>query len=1389
MATTDKESSAASTDNRPPMLEESDFESWKIRIERYIHDKPLGKLIWKSIKNGPTPHPTITFTTGESEQQTQVTKEKGSIEELQRLEQIKSVLDISKLKTFFVKGSQELCQSRTLNSPYCSDDIQTSDKFDPLAYMDQETTLILLFLHNIGFQKQFPPTNNQLRTSTNPKTQATIQAGQITTESVQRRALGNKGKHVATGSQGKVVTCYNCHGQGHVARELSHEDAYDSDVDQAPHAAAAFMANLMQTGPSTGQGTSNDIDFHSEIHRGEQLDSDVDSVTDDHDNTIPYHQHQLNNEVESVPTDVSFVVPGGIFFITILDDLRVYDSEETLVQAEVSRTKMLERMKDPLCKVSFKPINYAKLNSLYDTFVPQKQLSREQVYWLPANEVASYNCNQYEPVTNFVRTRPAKSQVNTQLKMLKACFLEFDKVCNNSSSPELNVFFEINKLKDQIQGKAKLIRKLKAQIGNMKEVSADSNLSTLEFQALETKNTQLKEELNAIRIKNDIIRDENVSVKKRIKSVTEASKSKSKCKTKTHRNMPARSENVKRVDNPLRNLNKRNHVDSSLSVKHSGFTSKFVSICKTCNECLVFGNHKRCGVKNLNSVNAKNPMVKNDAIMKQVWKATGKIFSSVGSKWKPTRRKFTLGVTCPLTRITKPEVVPLEKSGSVSTGEPANNVIVTPSILSFPMQVVHIILWYLDSGYSRHMNGDHSKLINYVEKFIGTVRFGNDQFAAIVGYGDYKNGDTIITRIQLGQILRTKNETPKVIKKFIILTQRALNATVRYLRTDNGMEFVNKTLTEFCESVGITHNTSVSRTLQQNGVVERRNQTLMKAACTMLIFEKALMLLWAEAVITACYTLNRSLVYTLHGKTYYELLKGIFVGYAPTKKAYRIYNKRTRKIQETVHVTFDELTEGMTYVQPSTGLGPNSMAPGHNSAGPEINNLQSGRISSGLVTTTTTPSVPPIEKQLSELFQPFFDEDEEFPPDVYPHLVNVAPPRAPEIAPDSHSLTTVTEDAPAATTITLPLKTSPPDTGVNGPEHTFTTFGSESFENSVTNEFDSEASSSGIVNVNPTQQNNPPIVHGQKWTKDHPLENVIVDLNRQVSIRRQLETDAIRCFFNEFLENVKPKNFKEAMDVKTAFLNGELNEVVYVSQPEGFVDPDQPTHVYKLKKALYGLKQVPRAWYDKLSRFLMSIGFSKGVVDPTLFIRKTSKHILLVQIYVDDFIFTSINPKSCETFTKEMSSTFKMSMMGQMSFFLGLQVSQNPRGIFINQSKYALEILKKYGLESSASVDTPMVEKMKIDEDRKGKLVYPTCFHGMVGSLMCLFTSRPDIVIVVFMCARYQAKRTEKHLHAIKQIFRYLKGTIHMGLWYLKDSGFALRAFADADYAGCQDTR
>ncbi|GKA82040.1 retrovirus-related pol polyprotein from transposon TNT 1-94 [Tanacetum coccineum] len=230
------------------------------------------------------------------------------------------------------------------------------------------------------------------------------------------------------------------------------------------------------------------------------------------------------------------------------------------------------------------------------------------------------------------------------------------------------------------------------------------------------------------------------------------------------------------------------------------------------------------------------------------------------------------------------------------------------------------------------------------------------------------------------------------------------------------------------------------------------------------------------------------------------------------------------------------------------------------------------------------------------------------------------------------------------------------------------------------------------------------------------------------------------------------------MDIKTTFLNGELKEEVYVSQPEGFVDQDNPSHVYKLKKALYGLKQALRAWYNMLSSFLFSQRFSKGAVDPILFTQHAGDDILLVQIYVDDIIFASTN-------------------------------TAIPRGIFINQSKYASEIVKKYGLQSTDSVDTPMIENKKLNEDLQGKPVDATLYHGMIESLMYLTASRPDLNYVVCLCAWYQAKPTKKHLQAVKRIFRYLNGTINMGIWYSKDTDMSLTAYADADHAGCQDTR
>ncbi|KAJ9536732.1 hypothetical protein OSB04_un000117 [Centaurea solstitialis] len=261
------------------------------------------------------------------------------------------------------------------------------------------------------------------------------------------------------------------------------------------------------------------------------------------------------------------------------------------------------------------------------------------------------------------------------------------------------------------------------------------------------------------------------------------------------------------------------------------------------------------------------------------------------------------------------------------------------------------------------------------------------------------------------------------------------------------------------------------------------------------------------------------------------------------------------------------------------------------------------------------------------------------------------------------------------------------------------------------------------------------------------------------------------------------------MDVKTAFLYGHLKEEVYVTQPEGFVDPDHPDYVYILDKALYGLKQAPRAWYEELSTYLLSKGFKKGSVDSTLFIMKEGVHIVVIQVYVDDIIFGSTSKDLCKKFETIMTQEFKMSMMGEINFFLGLQVKQFTDGIFINQSKYIFDLLKKYDMSSCNSIGTPMATGNKIGPDHEGKDVDLRTYRGMVGSLMYLTASRPDIMFATCVCARYQAKPKESHLAAVKRIFRYLKGTPYYGLWYPKGLGFELLAYSDADYGGCNMDR
>ncbi|GKA47809.1 putative ribonuclease H-like domain-containing protein, partial [Tanacetum coccineum] len=256
------------------------------------------------------------------------------------------------------------------------------------------------------------------------------------------------------------------------------------------------------------------------------------------------------------------------------------------------------------------------------------------------------------------------------------------------------------------------------------------------------------------------------------------------------------------------------------------------------------------------------------------------------------------------------------------------------------------------------------------------------------------------------------------------------------------------------------------------------------------------------------------------------------------------------------------------------------------------------------------------------------------------------------------------------------------------------------------------------------------------------------------------------------------------MDVKSAFLYGKIEEEVYVCQPPGFEDPDFPDRVYKVEKALYGLHQAPRAWYETLSTYLLDNGFQRGKIDKTLFIKRDKGDILLVQVYVDDIIFGSTKKELCNAFEKLMHEKFQMSSMGELTFFLGLQVKQKNDGIFISQDKYVAEILKKFGFTEVKTASTPMETQKPLLKDEDGEEVDVHLYRSMIGSLMYLTSSRPDIMFAVCACARYQVNPKVSHLHAVKRIFRYLKGQPKLGLWYPKDSPFDLVAYTDSDYAG-----
>nr|GEV57516.1 putative ribonuclease H-like domain-containing protein [Tanacetum cinerariifolium] len=660
--------------------------------------------------------------------------------------------------------------------------------------------------------------------------------------------------------------------------------------------------------------------------------------------------------------------------------------------------------------------------------------------------------------------------------------------------------------------------------------------------------------------------------------------------------------------------------------------------------------------------------------------------------------------------------------------------------------------------------------------------------------------------------LATKDETSPILKTFIIGLENQISLKVKIIRSDNKTEFKNNYLNQFCGLKGIKREFSIPRTPQQNDIAKRKNRTLIKAARTMLADSLLPIPFWAEAVNTASYVQNQVLVTKPHNKTPYELLhrktpsigfirpfgcrvtihntldplgkfqgkvdEGFLVGYSVCSKAFRVFNSRTHIVQETLHVNFlenkpnvagtcptwlfdiDSLTRTMNYQSVTAGNQTNYGAGFQDKfdakkAGEEVDQQYV------LFPVWSAGSTNP---QYNEEDAAFDGKEHDFDAKTPESVVDVSS--------SSNTQSWKQDD-----------KTKKE---AKGKSHVESLTGYRD----LNAEFeDCSDNSSNEVNAADASQHpddpDMPELEDIIYSDDEDVVGAAADFNnlkssipdeRGIVIRNKARLVAQGYIQEEgidYEEVFAPVARIEAiilflayasfmgfmvyqMDVKNAFLYGTIEEELYVCQPLGFEDRDHPDKVYKVVKVLYGLHQAPRAWYETLATYLLENGFQRGIIDQTLFINKQKGDILLAQIYVDDIIFGATNKDLCKSFEKLMKDKSQMSFIGKLTFFW---------------------VFRK-------SASTPIDTDKPLLKDPDGEDVNVHTYRSMIGSLMYLTSSRPDIMFAVCACVRFQVTPKALHLHAVKRIFRYLKGKLHLGLWYPKDSPFDLVAYSDSDYAG-----
>ncbi|GJR50184.1 retrovirus-related pol polyprotein from transposon TNT 1-94 [Tanacetum coccineum] len=560
--------------------------------------------------------------------------------------------------------------------------------------------------------------------------------------------------------------------------------------------------------------------------------------------------------------------------------------------------------------------------------------------------------------------------------------------------------------------------------------------------------------------------------------------------------------------------------------------------------------------------------------------------------------------------------------------------------------------------------------------------------SAVRSYGGNRYTLVIVddySRYTWTRFLKNKTEAFDQFKIFSRKIQNQLGCSIVSIRTDHGREFDNEVqFGEFCNANGITHNFSAPRTPQSNGVVEKKNRTLQEMSRTMLNEQSLPQKFWCNVVDTS-YTFSTEFSLDPFSENTLRTLKS---------KAYIILKKHTRKVEESLNVTFNK-----TPIPSKTSpLVDDDLDEEEAIKVTEKKNLESDIVDETLeideIVNIKESRNHPLENVIGNLNQRTLRSQAQNQSNFFCFISTIEPKNVNEALGDKSWIVAMQEELNQFIANDVwELVPQPRNMTIIGTKWVFR------------NKLDEN----GVVSRNKARL----VAQGYNQQEGIDYDETYAPVARLESIRILL---AYACALDF-------KLFQ--MDVKSAFLNGFINEEVYVAQPPGFIDFEKLDHVYKLKKALYGLKQAPKAWYDRLKAFLIKHEYKIGMVDNTLFTKKKSPNLII----------------------------FEMSMMGELNFFLGLQIKQMEDDIFFNQSKYIKEMLKKFGLEDSKPMKTPMSFDTKLMKDEECESIDSTKYRGMIGSLLYLTESRPDIMFSVCLCARFQEAPKTSHLEAVKRIF------------------------------------